>query len=226
MSTPCCVRDDGGTRGRGPNSALSRCRACSPAGLEGPLQQPAEVVQRLAHSIGDALACPAGVGGPQNVSDTLQRVAAGPQVHLPAFAREMGHVIRVEPPSSQVNKAAHQHGCQVAETPPVLGKVQQAAQPHPKRASVETLSGGRVQRQVVLVEHLPGEGQVRRYLPKCDGAVGWAQPRIVRESLLDLPGYGSELLLPVRCRVGDCRGRRTRLVTVQLNEAGMRKPGE
>ena len=83
-----------------------------------------------------------------------------------------------------------------------------------------------VQRQVVFGEHLPGQRQVRRDLSKGDGAVGRAQPRVVCEPLLDLAGYGSKLLLAVRCGACDDRSSPARPRSVHLKHVSVWKPGE
>ena len=138
--------------------------------------------------------------------------------------REPGDVIGRQPPPAQVDEAAGQHGGDVAQMPAVPREVHHAAQPDSEWPSAQSFARGRIQRQVVLLEHLPGQAEVRRRLPERDRAVGWPERRLVGEALLDLPGDRAHLALAVsrvarrHVRLAGCR------IVAQLHDFSVGEP--
>ena len=130
---------------------------------------------------------------------------------------------RREPPAAAVDEPAGQHCDDVAQAPVLPGQVHQAAQPGPEGPGAQRLSGGRVEGQVVLGEHLPGHAQVGRCLPECDGEVGGAEGRLIGQALLDLARHGAQLGFPVgggACHHGWGRG----AIPFELRDLRLREP--
>ena len=196
-----------------------------------PLQQRAQILEGGRHgrcTSPPPLAVPVALlrvlrVGAQPVHGAVERVEPRPEVVPARPAGKGGQAPAGEPPAAAIDEAAGQHGDDVAQAPAVPGQVHQAPQPGPEGAGAQRLSGGRVEGQVVLGEHLPGHAQVGRRLAECDGEVGGPEGRLIGQALLDLARHGPQLGFPVgrgACHHG--RGRST--IPFELRDFRIREP--
>ena len=122
---------------------------------------------------------------------------AAPQVVRPAETGDAGDLRRVESPRSAVDEAAAQHRDQVSEPPAVRGQPQQSPHPDAERTTGERLAGHGIQRQVVLGEHLPRQGQDRTEPAERHAAVRRTEAPVVGEPPLDGARHGAQLCFPI-----------------------------
>ena len=138
----------------------------------------------------------------------VERCPSGPQVVRPAQAGDAGHLRRVEAPAAAVDEAAAQHRDQVSQPPSLRGQPQQPPHPDAERAVGERLAGHRVERQVVLGEHLPRQAEDSTGPAKRHSAIRWTQAAVVGQPALDGARHAAQLSFAVGGNAPLQRGRR------------------